>query len=446
MSDPAELTVTEASREIAAGRLSAVELTSAALARVERLNPTLNAYLRVNPEGALAQARAADARTEKLALDGIPVCIKDVIDVAGMPTTAGSSRWRRLPERDAFAVARLCAAGAVVIGKGHTNEFAYGIDGENPHWGDCSNPYDPTRICGGSSSGPAVATASGMALAGLGTDTSGSIRMPASLCGLVGVRPTLDRVPRDGVVPLSWSFDTVGPLCRCAEDARTVMEVLTGDRLDYDAGERHLRLGLVEELMDAAEVYVVDGVMEAATELERGGATLVPVRFERLRYTGAVHQIMQHAEASAAHAPWFDEQQPHYSAPVRTRLEAGRLLPAAAYLAAQQARRLVIEEVATKMDGLDALIAPSAALVAPAHGAAEVTVRGQPRALRAALQACVLPPSQLGSPAVSVPVGSHDGLPFGMQIIGRPGSEALLLAIAGAVEQRRPWAQRKPAI
>lgn len=446
MSELADLTVAEAAREIRAGRVSAVQLTSAVLARVHRLGRRLNPYITVREDAALAEAEALDARGGDGPLRGIPVCVKDVIDAAGLPTTAGAARWERRPERDATAVARLRAAGAVVIGKGHTNEFAYGIDGENPHWGNCSNPYDPTRICGGSSSGPAVATAAGMALAGLGTDTSGSIRMPSSLCGLVGVRPTLGRVARDGVVPLSWTYDTVGPLCRSVEDAALLLDVLLHDGLGRAPADRPLRLGVIEELMEAAESYVAQGVAEAIRELERDGAEVVPVRFARLRHADAIHQIVQHAEASQVHAPWFEEMQDQYAPPVRTRLEAGRLLPAGVYLAAQQARRLLIDEVAARMRGLDALLAPTAALVAPPHRTPEVIVRGVPRPLRAALQTCVVPPSELGSPVVSVPVGAHQGLPFGMQVIGRPGAEALLLRIAGQVEARWPWAERRPHV
>ncbi len=416
-----ELTVVEARRELAAGQLSASELTRAVLDRAQRMNPALNAYVSIDAEGALAQAHAADVHAP---LGGIPICIKDVIDVAGLPTRAGAAGWERRPERDAVAVARLRAAGAVILGKGHTNEFAYGIDGENPHWGGCSNPHDPSRICGGSSSGPAVATAAGMALAGLGTDTSGSIRVPAALCGLVGVRPTVGRVPRDGVVPLAWSYDVVGPLCRCVEDATLLLEALLGSALERPVLGR-IRLGVVEELFELAESYVADGVLQAARDI----AELVPLRLERLHHAGAVHRLVQYAEAAQVHAAWPGTT---YSREVGNRLEAGRRLPAGAYLAAQQARRLIIEEVAVAMRGLDALVAPTVGFVAPAHGTAEVD--GHP--LRAALQACVVAPSELGSPVVSLPAGSRDGLPYAMQVIGRPGAEGVVLAIAGRVERR----------
>jgi aspartyl-tRNA(Asn)/glutamyl-tRNA(Gln) amidotransferase subunit A len=454
--DPAQLTIVEARREIHSRRLSAVELTQAVLARAERLNPSLNAYLHLDADGALAQAKAADRRQDQPVLLGVPVCVKDVIDVAGLPTTAGAARWRRTPACDAPAVSRLRAAGAIVIGKGHTNEFAYGIDGRNPHWGNCRNPHDPARICGGSSSGPAVATAAGMALAGLGTDTTGSLRVPASFCGLVGIRPTLGHVPVDGVVPLAWTYDTVGPLARCVPDAALLLEVLTDGAppgtVAPDPGAAQptrpdrpltgLRLGLLEQLLEASEPYVESGVIQAARHLESLGADVEPIRLDLLPRAGAIHHIVQHAEAARIHMPWFAAQQPYYSGAVRTRLEAGRLLPATAYLAAQQSRRLLIEEVATKMRGLDALLAPSAPVVAPLQDAETVTIRGATQDLRAGLLSCVLAPSELACPVVSTPIGRHQGLPYGMQIIGRPFSEPLLLRVALATEQR--WEPIRP--
>ncbi len=452
-SDPALLTIVQAQHEIAAGRLSATELTEAVLARAERLNPTLRAYLRMDPDGALAQARAADRRADHPPLLGIPICVKDVIDVAGLPTTAGAARWSRSPDRDAFAVARLRDAGAIVIGKGHTNEFAYGIDGLNPHWGNCCNPFDPERLSGGSSSGPAVATSAGMALAGLGTDTSGSIRVPASFCGLVGIRPTLGRIALNGVVPLAWSYDTIGPLTRSVADAQIVFDVLTepGDRATAQSPDQRaggngqrplagLRVGVLDQLLELAQPFVADGIVAAAADLGSLGAKIAPVHIELLRHVNAMHQTVQQAEAANVHRQWFTAQEPYYSEPVRTRLEVGRLLPASAYLTAQRARRLLIEEFAAKMSHLDVVLAPSTPTVAPRQDAREITIRGVQHDLRSALLACALAPTQLAGPIVSVPIGKSGGLPYGMQIIGRPFSEALLLEVAQACEQpASPW-------
>jgi aspartyl-tRNA(Asn)/glutamyl-tRNA(Gln) amidotransferase subunit A len=430
--------IAETVRQIDAGDRSAVELIEIVLARIEERNPELNAYLHVDADGALAQARASDASAEPLPLRGVPICVKDNIDVAGMPTTAGASRWRRLPERDATVVARLRRAGAVIVGKGHTNEFAYGIDGANEHWGDCRNPDDPERMCGGSSSGPAVATAAGMALGGLGTDTAGSLRVPASFCGVVGVRTTLGRLPCHGIVPLAGSFDAVGPLARTAEDAAVLLDVITGDgdgHVDAIATPlRGQRLGVLEQLLEQAEGYVAEGVLDAARRLEARGAEVVPVRLELLRHAPAIQPLIQQAEAARAHALWFEAQRDHYGEAVRTRLEVGRLLPASAYLTAQQARRLLVDETAERMRGLGALLAPSAPVVAPRSGSTEIVVRGQRRPLRPGLLAGVVLASQLGAPAVSVPIGRHQGLAYGLQIIGRPNSEPLLLGLAAACQ------------
>jgi aspartyl-tRNA(Asn)/glutamyl-tRNA(Gln) amidotransferase subunit A len=454
------LTIADARAELAAGRISAVELTEAVLQRIDELDGVLDAYLHVDADGALGQARAADREPTGGPLEGVPVCVKDVIHVAGLPTTAGAAGWRRAPTQDAGAVARLRAAGAVIVGKGNTNEFAYGIDGRNPHHGDCCNPHDPTRVAGGSSAGPAVATAAGMALGGLGTDTTGSIRVPASLCGLVGVRPTVGRVSRAGVVPLSWSYDTVGPLARTVEDAAILLGVLAGhdpsDPVscnrpvpDYrpapDGDVRGLRLGLAEELIELADAEVAGGVRETARRLSSLGAEVVELRFERLRDAPAIHRVVQIAEPAQVHAPWFDEQRDRYAEPVRRLLEAGFLIPATRYLAAQQARRLLIDDVASTMAGVDALLAPATPVTAPPRDASAVVVRGRSRDITGALLSCVLPISQLGWPALSVPIGSGNGLPFGVQLVGRPFDERLLMRIAAVIERSLPWPQRRPA-
>jgi aspartyl-tRNA(Asn)/glutamyl-tRNA(Gln) amidotransferase subunit A len=439
--EPALLSVTDAVAAIHSGRLSAVELTEAVLRRVEQSNRELNAYLHVDGEAALEQARRSDASGARGELQGIPLCVKDLIDVAGVPTTAGAGKWRRLPVHDAVAVSRLRAAGAVIVGKGHTTEFAYGIDGRNPHFGDCRNPIDPRRLAGGSSSGPAVATATGLASAGLGSDTSGSIRVPAALCGLVGVRITPGAVPLTGVVPLAWSYDTVGPLTRTVSDAAILTRVLMDGGGSDERGSSLWsmggpRLGVLEQLVEAAEDYVQVELDATTRHLEAKGARVVPVRLDNLRHVAAMHHLIQQAEAAQVHTPWFEDQRPYYSPPIRLRLQAGRLLPASAYLTAQQARRLFIDEVASAMAGLDALLAPAAPVVAPFADAESVTVRGQSYDIRTALLACPMPASQLACPVVAVPIGTHEGLPLGMQIIGRPFTEPALLSIAGASEER----------
>lgn len=467
--EPADLTIADARRELSAGSLSAVELTEAVLDRVAALNGTYNAYLRVAADAALARARAADrirhprsdVEHDDQPLRGIPLCVKDTIDVRRMPTTAGTApEFTRKPTTDAGVVARLRDAGAVFIGKGHTNEFAYGADGRNVHWGDCRNPYDPSRISGGSSSGPAVATATGMALGGIGSDTSGSIRIPAALCGLVGIRPTLGRVSRAGVVPLSWSYDAVGPLARSVDDVAILLRAMSGsDPADPTSAAapppspapvtpqvRGLRLGVVEDLVTTAATYVADGTTAATEHLASLGAEIVPVQVELLRHSWAMHFVVMQVEATQVHAPWFDRHREHYADQIRRRLDAGRSVPATAYLAAQQARRLLIDEVARAMEGVDALLAPAVPVVAPGRDADVVALGGREVAVREALLRCTVPLTQLGSPVATVPIGSHDGLPYAMQIATRPFAETLALRVAAACELRWPWSERRPEV
>jgi aspartyl-tRNA(Asn)/glutamyl-tRNA(Gln) amidotransferase subunit A len=431
----------------------AEERVEAAIAATERLNPTLNAYLHLDLEGARAEAAEVDAigaargaiadeRGAPLGPDparplaGMPVCVKDIVDVAGMPTTAGGADWVRRPDEDATVVARLRAAGAVVVGKGNTNEFACGIDGRNPHKGDCHNPWDPARLSGGSSSGPAAAVAAGMAQGAVGSDTSGSIRVPAALCGVVGIRPTRGLVPADGVVPLAWSLDAVGPLAADVATAALLLDVLAG----RPAGPAPrpevagLRLGTATSLFDLAEEPVADAIGAATAGLRQAGAEIVACAIPDLERPTAIHRIVQTTEVAAVHAPWFERQRDRYAPEVRARIEAGYGLGAEVYLRAQRHRRLFTRAFAAAMEGLDVVLAPASPVLAPPIVAEEVTVRGERRPVREALLSCVAALSQLDCPIVTVPAGVRDGLPVGLQVIGRPGTEALLLRVAAAVE------------
>jgi aspartyl-tRNA(Asn)/glutamyl-tRNA(Gln) amidotransferase subunit A len=406
-----------------------VERVEAAIAATERLNPTLNAYLHVNFERTRAEAAEVEAveRTGGASgpLAGMPVCVKDIVDVSGMPTTAGGAEWVRHPEEDAPVVARLRAAGAVLIGKGNTNEFACGIDGRNPHKGDCRNPWDPTRLTGGSSSGPAAAVAAGMADGAIGSDTSGSIRVPAALCGIVGIRPTRGLVPADGVVSLAWSLDAVGPLARDVTGAALLLDVLAG-RPPAPAPRPEvagLRLGVATALTGLAQESVAEAIDVAVAGLGDAGAEIVDCAIPDPERATTIHRIVQACEVAAAHAPWFERQRDRYAPEVRARIEAGYGLSAEAYLRAQRHRRLFTRAFAAAMNGLDAVLAPASPVLAPPLAAEEVPVRGERRPL-----------SQLDCPMVAVPAGVRECLPVGLQLIGRPGSEALLLRIAAAVE------------
>jgi aspartyl-tRNA(Asn)/glutamyl-tRNA(Gln) amidotransferase subunit A len=415
----------------------------AAIEATERLNPTLNAYLHLDLEGARAEAAEVEAielarggePDPRRSLAGMPICVKDIVDVAGMPTTAGGAEWVRRPDRDATVVARLRAAGAIVVGKGNTNEFACGIDGRNPHKGDCRNPWDPTRLTGGSSSGPAAAVAGGLAEAAIGTDTSGSIRVPAALCGVVGIRPTRGLVPTDGVVPLAWSLDAVGPLAKDVAGAAHVLGLMTGRDSPSPRPEvRGMRLGLATELLAICEEPVAEAIGLAVEALREGGAEIVEVALPDLARANAIHRIVQCCEVAAAHASWFERQRDLYAPEVRARIEPGYALGADAYLRAQRHRRLFTGEFAAAIDGLDALLAPTVPVLAPPIEAEELTIRGERRRTRTALLSCAMPFSQLDGPAVSVPIGLREGLPVGLQVIGRPHAEETVLRVAATAE------------
>jgi aspartyl-tRNA(Asn)/glutamyl-tRNA(Gln) amidotransferase subunit A len=440
---------------MAVSAASAEARVEAALDAARRLNPTLNAYLHLDLEGARAAAAeqdAIDAARHALAdrgsadaarpgadparpLAGMPICVKDIVDVADMPTTAGGAGWVRHPDADATVVERLRAAGAVVVGKGNTNEFACGIDGRNPHKGDCRNPHDPERLSGGSSSGPAAAVASGMAEAAIGSDTSGSIRVPAALCGVVGIRPTRGLVPVGGVVPLAWSLDAIGPLAPDVATASRVLDVIAGrERPAPTPRVEGMRIGLASALLELATEPVAEAIRAAADGLRGQGAEVVDVALPDLGRAAAIHRIVQACEVAGAHAAWFADQRDRYAPEVRARIEPGYRLGAEAYLRAQRHRRLFTQAFAAAIDGLDAVLAPAAPVPAPQIAEEEVEIRGRRVRTRVALLSCAMAFSQLDGPAVSVPIGRSEGLPIGLQVIGRPHAEETVLRIAAAAE------------
>ncbi len=315
----------------------------------------------------------------------MPICVKDIVDVAGMPTTAGGAEWVRHPDRDATVVARLRAAGAIVVGKGNTNEFACGIDGRNPHKGDCRNPLGPDAPDrrlelgpGGGGRGAALPTAA------IGTDTSGSIRVPAALCGVVGIRPTRGLVPADGVVPLAWSLDAVGPLAKDVAGAALVLDLMAGRESPPRRPEvKGMRLGLATELLAICEEPVAEAIGLAVEALREEGAEIVEVTLPDLARANAIHRIVQCCEVAAAHASWFERQRDLYAPEVRARIEPGYALGAETYLRAQRHRRLFTGEFAAAIDGLDALLAPAVPVLAPPIEAEELTIRGERRRTRA---------------------------------------------------------------
>jgi aspartyl-tRNA(Asn)/glutamyl-tRNA(Gln) amidotransferase subunit A len=442
-------------RRLRAAECSPVELTSRILARIDAENPQRRAYITVDHEGALRAARAAEAElragVDRGPLHGIPVAVKDIVETAGLRTTGGSRlRAEHVPARDAFVVHRLRQAGAVIVGKANTHEFAAGGTGENPHYGSARNPWDPERVAGGSSSGSAVAVAAGLALGAVGTDTGGSIRIPAACCGVVGLKPTYGRVSRAGVFPLAWSLDHVGPMAGSVGDAAALLGVMAGAdpedpasapwpvpdfgaRLGETASLRGLRLGIPRGWTAAGVQPGVRAAFEGALRaLQSLGAELREVDLPEPDALAPVNRAIAFAEGTAYH--WADLQQhPElYGADVRARKEAGRLVTGVQYLQAQRLRAQLCRQVGAILREVDALATPTLPVVAPRFG--EATGYGADLIRFTAFV------NLLGLPAVSVPCGLADGLPAGLQLVGRAFREADLLRVAGAYEQARgPW-------
>jgi aspartyl-tRNA(Asn)/glutamyl-tRNA(Gln) amidotransferase subunit A len=460
------LGVLDLAAAVAARRLSPVEVVRALLARIEAHDGRLRSYLAVFAESALEEARAAEAAVgagRPLGpLHGVPFAVKDLFAVAGTPTTAGSRFLAEPARHDSTAVARLRAAGAILLGKLNLHEFAYGPEGLNPHHGSPWNPWDPVphRLPGGSSSGSGVAVAAGLTPAALGTDTGGSIRIPAACCGTVGLKPTYGRVSRAGVVPLAWSLDHVGPLTRSVADAAALLAVLAGPDPadpssralpvpDYLAGlaapVKGLRVGLLRQDVERADAEVSTAVAEAVRVLEGLGCSVRDVALPRARYGLAASYAVLSAEALASHEPLLRRQGALYAPDVRRRLAVGAFLTAADYLKGQRARQLIREEADAALAEVDCLLGPTLPLAAPPVTAAEVRIGDRVESTRLALTSFTRLFNLGGHPAVALPCGfSRDGLPLSLQIAGRAFEEETVLRLAAAYEAATEWHRRRP--
>lgn len=464
MNDILTLSATELGQKIKAGDISPVDAVDACLARIEATEPQLNAYVRVLGDEARAAARQAEkditAGEWKGPLHGVPVALKDLYDLAGIPTTA-SSRVREhwTPNADSAAAERLKAAGAIVLGKTHTHEFAYGITTPTTR-----NPWDTQRTPGGSSGGSGATVASSGAYMAMGSDTGGSIRIPAGLCGTVGLKPTFGRVSRAGITSLSWGLDHAGPLTRTVEDAATCLQVLAGydprdpgsvdePVPDYSAGLhdgiKGLRVGVpTNYFFDHLDSEVEAAVREAYQQLESLGAELVEVALPMPEQIVAVEFAILLPEASDYHRQMLREKPELYNDDVRVMLEAGEFVPATTYIRAQRVRNLLQQQFRKLYDQVDVIVAPTIAATAVNAGTESITwPDGSEEPLISAYTRFALPGNITGLPALSVPCGfSSEGLPIGFQAIGRPLDEATILRLGAAYEAATDWHKRKPAI
>ena len=440
-------------------------MTETCLRQIERLNPTINAFITLTPELACQGALQADALLmvqpsdlEQFALLGMPVALKDLFETAGIRTTAGSKFFAdHIPVEDAQVVLKLKLSGGVVLGKTNTHEIALGVTGVNPHYGAVKNPWDLTRVTGGSSSGSAAAVATGMCLAALGTDTGGSIRIPASLCGVVGFKPTYGRVSTRGVVPLSWNLDHVGPLTRTARDAAMMLAAMAGfdphdpasadisveDYLVHlDDGVRGWRVALAAgEYVETSDPQVLAGVAEAAQVFMDLGAQVEKVDMYWLADLALANGRMVQADGAAFHRERLAERPDWFGADVRQRLETGAALTSSEYALARRTQAEGRRRFEMFFENFDILLLPTTPIPAP-------PIEGT-QAIEAARQLTRLtaPFNLAGLPALSVPCGfTGENLPIGLQIISRHWGEAKALQAGHAFEQATEWHNCRPNI
>jgi aspartyl-tRNA(Asn)/glutamyl-tRNA(Gln) amidotransferase subunit A len=464
--EPALMSLTSIAQAIAEKRLSSREATQSCLDRVAQWQPRLNAFMAIEAEEALAAADAADAALAKGnndgALHGVPLAHKDMYYDAGKVVTCGS-RIRRdfVATGNSTALQRLKDAGTIRLGSLQMAEFAYGPTGHNTHYGPVHNPWHVDHITGGSSSGSGAAVAARLTFAALGSDTGGSIRMPAHFCGVTGLKTTVGRISRAGAMPLSQSLDTVGPLARSAEDCALLLALMagadpedptavTGPVPDYNAAARQSMKGLtigvptafyVDDL-DAEVARILD---ETIAVLKREGAHIVQVELPDQRQLTAACQLVLAVEAAAFHKRWMIERPQDYGPQVLMRLQNGLAIPGVSYLEVMRWRGPALSAHLAAVAGVDAVIAPVAPVAAPTIAESDVGNSPNAEAVIQRLTRFTRPINYLGLPSLAIPAGfTHSGLPVGMQLIGRSFDEAMLLRIGAAFQRATDFHDRIP--
>ena len=461
MDNDSKLTISCLAPLIRRKKLSPVELTQFLLERISRLQPVINAYITVSAESALAQAKRIEKEITKGryrgVLHGIPISLKDLFYTKGIRTTAGSRILGDfIPTENAAVVDRLIASGCILLGKTNLHEFAYGATNINPHYGPVRNPWNPNCISGGSSGGSAASVVSAQAIASWGTDTGGSIRIPSSACGCVGLKPTYGRLSLDGVIPLSGTLDHAGPLSRCVLDAAFLLDAVVepglwsynripaGGKIPKDV--HSYKIGIPRQyFFDCIQPDVRQAVLAAVEVFQELGATVREVNLKGMEETARLAADITGAEALAFHEKWLQEKPLDYGEDVRSRLEQSRTLTATAYIQSLQRKSDYTQEFVKALNSVRLLVAPTLPVVAPAIGRNEVKIGRSSEDVRLALLRLTRPANLAGLPAISVPCGfSAQQLPIGMQLIGRPFDEAGVLQAAYAYECATPWHRRFP--
>ena len=461
--DVTTLTLSQAARGIAARTISPVELVQACLDRIQAFDAQVNAFLTVCAESARREAREAEqavARGARLgALHGLPIAVKDLFDTRGVRTTAGTRLFGEpLPETDAFAVARLRRAGAILLGKLNLNELAVGATGDNPHFGRTRNPWRLSHLSGGSSSGAAAALAAGFCLGALGTDTGGSIRVPASLCGVVGLKPTFGRISLRGVRSLSWTLDHVGPMACSVDDVARLLQagalhdpddpfsadITPGDYLGaLEAGVRGWRVALAAgAFAEAAEPDVARSLAEAGRTFAALGARVEALDITWMRAARAWNRTIIAVECGMLYADLAEQAPERLGPEARARFRGAAKIPAQDYAAALHARQLFRRRLLDLFNEHDVLLLPATPMPAPPADDAAAMARA-----RESLSTFAGAFNLAGVPALVLPAGrSSDGLPIGLQIVGPAWGEARVLAAGRAFERATAWHASRPPL
>jgi aspartyl-tRNA(Asn)/glutamyl-tRNA(Gln) amidotransferase subunit A len=450
------LTIHEAAGLLKQKEISPVELTQAHLERIQQVDQHLNSFITVTPELAMQQARAAEKEILSGniigALHGIPLALKDLFETQGIRTTAGSVFFENyIPEADAVVVQKLKSAGAVILGKLNMHEIALGVTNENPHFGDCCNPWDLTRISGGSSGGNASALAAGLCMGAMGSDTGGSIRIPAALCGVVGFKPTYGRVSLRGVIPLSWNLDHAGPMARCVQDVRILLQAIAGydseDAWSKDIPVDDLQSSLIGNFTGwrialAVDDYftnpefvdgeVLQAVQKAVLVFEDLGGRVDQVPFPYAHDAAMANGLMTPADAAAFHHKRLSENPQGFGQDVLKRLQTGAAYTSTEYSLARRMQTILSCKFNEFFKEYDLFLTPTTPITAPIRGSADAVERAR------LLTRFTAPFNLTGLPALSIPCGwSEDNLPIGLQIVGKPWAESRILLAAELYEQNR---------
>ena len=436
------MTILDAGKALRSRQISCLELTTRCLDHIAKLNPRLNAFITVTAETARGRAEELDRELargrDRGPLHGIPIAHKDLIATKGVRTTSGSKLFEtNVPDHDAQVVQRLNDSGVVMLGKTGLHELAYGITSDNPHFGTIRNPRNPAHIPGGSSGGSAVAVAADMALMATGTDTGGSIRIPASYCGVVGIKPTYGLVSVSGVQPLGFSLDHIGPLAATVSDARVSLDAMASGskRQAAPASVREIRVGVPQNYYFTQVASDVREAVQAAAKRAEGlGARLIPVRVPDIDALNAASLVILLSEAAALYEPYLDRQS-EIGIDVRALLYQGRLVPATDYVNAQRLRKVLAQEFRSLFRTIDCLLTPATPITAPRIGQREVEIDGETLDTRLLTTRFARGFNALGFPALSMPCGeTPEGMPIGLQMVGRPFEESLLFTLGEALE------------